>query len=35
MNILLALILLPLPAVGGYTVMGRVDRFLDRKVHRE
>ena len=34
MNILLALILLSLPAVGDYMLMGRVDRFLDRKVHR-
>jgi len=34
MNILLALILLSLPAVGGYMLMGHVDRFLDRKVHR-
>jgi len=34
MNILFTLILLSLPAVGGYMLMRRVDRFLDRKVHR-
>lgn len=34
MNIFLTLALLPLPAVGGYMLMGCVDRFLNRKVHR-
>ena len=29
----LILLLIPLPAVGGYWLMGRVDRFIDR-IHR-
>jgi len=26
----LVLLLVPLPAVGGYWLMGRIDRFIDR-----
>jgi hypothetical protein len=29
----LILLLIPLPAVGGYWLMGRIDRFIDR-IHR-
>jgi len=29
----LLLLLIPLPAVGGYWLMGRIDRFINR-IHR-
>lgn len=34
MTTLIVLVALPAAAFGGYRIMGRIDRFIDRRVRR-